>query len=390
MKVKKKNENILMIVLAFTVFGAGIWSNYRGLWLQDVGYTISGISKILSVALICSSVTAFIISVFSTKIKVKSIIILSYIFKIISFAVLLITRSNYLIKSCILMCIMCDVIFSISFYPLLSFESRSNNAYKRKMLIEYVFKDIGIVLCGLLIGRHIGKLLFDYNSCIILSMASSIISCLFLLSYKSSEENIKKRISLSESMKSIMSSKVNRVFLINQIVCYISYGIVFDLMMLILTNFVGFEVSYAGLFIIGANMFGTFFSFLFSKISKDYSVGLSAFIKYGTRAIVYLIAFKINNAIVYIFAIIYAYVMSRVLEDKVTGTFLEQINEKNQFLFGNIRYLALCVGEGIGAYLAGVLLEISFSHLFLGAGIVTIVQTLIFIYLGKLNSAKKY
>ena len=64
------------------------------------------------------------------------------------------------------------------------------------------------------------------------------------------------------------------------------------------------------------------------------------------------------------------------------------IEEENQFLYGNIRYLALTLGEGIGAYLAGVFLSCSFSSLFLGAGIVTIAQTIIFFYLGKLREEK--
>ena len=109
-------------------------------------------------------------------------------------------------------------------------------------------------------------------------------------------------------------------------------------MMLILTNYIGFEVSYASIFIIVANMFATIFSYIFSKVSKNYSVALSAFIKYGTRAIIYIIAFKINTIFMFIFTISYAFIMCRVLEDKVTGTFVEQIEEKNQFLFGNIWY----------------------------------------------------
>ena len=135
--MKKRNENVLMSVIAFTAFSTGIWGNYRQLWLKDVGYSITGISKILSVALICSSITTFIISFFSTKIKVKNIVILSYVFKSIALAILLLVRINFVIKACMLLSIMCDVISSISLYPLLSFESRSNATYKKKMLLEY-------------------------------------------------------------------------------------------------------------------------------------------------------------------------------------------------------------------------------------------------------------
>ncbi len=388
MKRKIHNENILMIVLAFMAFSIGIWSNYRQLWLKDVGYTITGISKILSVALICSSVIAFILSFFSTRIKVKDIVVLSLILRIISMIILLFNRDNYIIKISILLCIMCEVIFSISFYPLLSFESRKNSVYRRKMLIEYFSKDIGIILCGLLLGVSFGKLIFSYNECLFISLIATIAALIFVLSYKSSEDKFRKNISFKKSFKAIFSSKLNNVYLTNQLICYIAYGIVFDLMMLILTSYIGFSASFASIFIIVSNMFGTIFSYIFSKISRSYSVKLSAFIKYGTRAIFYIIAFIINKPLVYIATIIYAFITSRILEDKVTGSFITMIEEENQFLYGNIRYLALTLGEGIGAYLAGVFLSCSFSSLFLGAGIVTIVQTIIFFYLGKLREEK--
>jgi hypothetical protein len=135
-------------------------------------------------------------------------------------------------------------------------------------------------------------------------------------------------------------------------------------------------------------MLGTIFSFLFSKISKPYSVALSAFIKYGTRSIVYLIAFMSHSTIIFIFAIIYAYITSRVLEDKATGCFLTLIKEEDQFLFGNIRYFCMTLGEGIGAYLAGVLLSNSINSLFLGASIITISQTIMYFYLSKIREEK--
>ena len=68
---KIRDENILMIVLAFMCFSIGIWSNYRQLWLQNVGFSVSEISKLFSVALICSAVIAFIISFFFNKNKCK-------------------------------------------------------------------------------------------------------------------------------------------------------------------------------------------------------------------------------------------------------------------------------------------------------------------------------
>ena len=63
-EAKKTNENILMIVLAFMSFSVGVWSNYRQLWLQEAGFNVTEISKILSVALVCSSIICLIMTFF--------------------------------------------------------------------------------------------------------------------------------------------------------------------------------------------------------------------------------------------------------------------------------------------------------------------------------------
>ena len=380
---KIKDENILMIVLAFIAFSIGIWGNYRQLWLEDFGFSLVSISRIFSVALICSAVISFIISLFSSKIRIKDITLLSILMRSISMLIILFSSNIFIIKTMILLCIMCEVIFSISFYPLLTFVTKTDESYRKKTLIEYFSRDIGIVLCGLLIGVSIGRFIFNYDTCLIISLIATICSMIFLIAYKRDEKHSKIR-SLRKSFKELLSSNINRVYLVNQLIINISYGIVFDLMMLILTNYINFEVSLASVFIIVCNVLGSIAASLFSKYGKNLSIGLSSVIKFGTRSVGYLIAFTMNNITSFIIAIVVAYVSSRILEDKVTGKFLQIIDKDNQFLYGNIRYFVACLGEGIGAFLAGILIGYSFKFIFLGAAILTIIQTLIFVYLGKI------
>ena len=385
---KIRDENILMIVLAFMCFSIGIWSNYRQLWLQNVGFSVSEISKLFSVALICSAVIAFIISFFSTKINVKSIIVMSILFRSIAMTLLLFTNNIFIIKTDLLLGIMCEVIFLIAFYPLLTYITKTDESYKKKTLIEYFAKDIGIVSCGLLIGVSIGKYIFSYDTCLLIALFSSFISLIFLLFYNNYDNNIDKDLSLIKTTKKIFSSKVNNVFLINQLIINISYGIVFDLIFLILTNYVNFEVSFASVFIIVCNVLGSIASATIDRFSDSWSVSKSSIIKFGTRAFGYLIAFILNDKIGFIIAIVIGYITSRILENKVTGTFLQIIDKKDQFLYGNIRYFITCLGEGIGVFISGVLLNLSFKYIFLGACIVTIIQVMIFIYLDKIKTNK--
>lgn len=159
--LKISEEDILMIVLFFMSFSIGIWRNYRQLWLENVGFDVQSISRILSVALICSAIISFIISIYSTRVKVKNVILMTGIFKAFAMMLLLLTRNTYIIKVCMLICVMCETTFSIAFYPLLTTINKTNEAFRKQALINYLAKDAGVIVCGLLIGVTVGNIFFD-------------------------------------------------------------------------------------------------------------------------------------------------------------------------------------------------------------------------------------
>ena len=382
MKKLKKigNERILLIVLFLMSFSMGIWGNYRQLWLKDRLFSVTEISKIFSVALICSAVISFIISLFSSKIKIKNVILESILIRMIAMIILLFTKDIFIIKIGILLTIMCEVIFSVSYYPLLSYINKTDEMYKKKSLIDYVSRDIGIIGCGLLLGISIHNIpLLTYQGCLLIALISNVLSGLFLLLFKYKEKVSNEHGLLLKSFKNIIKDKTNIIYLISVLFIDISYGIVFDLMMLILTGkeYINFEVSFASIFIIVCNFLGSVFCSMFNKISNKISFNLSIFIKFGTRLLSFIIAYITNDINAFIISIVIAYITSRLLEEKSTGTFLKRIKNQDQFLYGNIRYFVACIGEGIGAFLAGVLIVTSFRNLFLGAGISTIIQIIL-------------
>ena len=203
--------------------------------------------------------------------------------------------------------------------------------------------------------------------------------------FNQEERDKNKSDSVIKSLKILLKDKINRIYLYDQLFVYISYGIVFDLMMILLTKYVGFEVSYASILIIVCNFFGTLLAYLFNQYGTKLSISISSIIKYGSRALAYLIAFLLNDRISFIIAIVVAYVSSRILDNKTSGVFIERIDKEEQFLFSNIRYFAVCIGEGIGAFIAGILIGYSLKVLFLGAFVFTLLQTLVLIYLDKLK-----
>ncbi len=384
--LKLSEEDLLMIVLAFMSFSIGIWRNYRQLWLENVGFDVQSISRVLSIALTCSAIISFVISIYSTRVKVKNVIVLTGTLRALAMLVLLLNSNTYIIKVCMLVCIMCETTFSIAFYPLLTTVNKEKKAFAKQALINYIAKDAGVIVCGLLIGVTVGNIIFDYNSCLFLAMISTILSILFLMLFNGNKTYNKRNVlPLKKALKNLIKSRVNNYFLFSQFIMNISYGMVFGLVMIILTNYIGFSVSIASIFIIVCNLIGSYTCSLFNRYGDNLSFKASTLIKYGSRALAYLIAFLMPNALSFVVAMIIAHVSARILDDKINGTYITRIDTNSQFLFGNIRYFILSLGEGIGTYLAGFMLEISFRSLFLGAAVFTILQIIMFINLDKIT-----
>lgn len=377
---KIKDEYVLLTVYAIMSFSFGVWSNYRQLWLKDIGFDVSSISKLLSVSLICSSIIIFIISFFSNKINLKKLITLSLIFRTLSLFTIMFVDDNYIVKVCMLLCIMCENIFALTFYPLLSLVNKSNDIYKKQVSINYFAKDSAIILCGLLLGFTIGRYTIDYNTCLFIVYVCTLISTVIMLFFKNDyfiQKNKFKK--FFESVFGIFKDKRINYYLLGQFICEVGYNMIFGMLMLLLTDYLNMGVSSASIFIIVCSVLGSTVSKILSKKSDDFSLLKSYLIKYGSRILVYLCAFIINKPIFYIITISISYISIKILDDKVNGTFIREISDDSRFLFGNIRYFILNIADGIGVFIAGILFDISLSYLFFCAFLLTLISLVIYV-----------
>lgn len=286
---------------------------------------------------------------------------------------------NYIVKVCMLLCIMCENIFVLTFYPLLSLVNKSNYIYKKQVSINYFAKDSAIILCGLLLGLIIGKYTIDYNTCLFIVYVCTLISTVIMLFFKNDyfiQKNKFKK--FFESVFGIFKDKRINYYLLGQFICEVGYNMIFGMLMLLLTDYLNMGVSIASIFIIVCSVLGSIISKLLSKKSDDFSLFKSYLIKYGTRILVYLCAFIVNKPVIYVFSICISYITTKILDDKVNGTFIREISDDSRFLFGNIRYFILNIADGIGVFIAGVLFDISLSYLFLCAFLLTVISLVIY------------
>ena len=59
---KLKDENKILIMLAFFSIAKGLWENFRQLWLQDNNLNVTQISQILSIASLCCVIALIVFS----------------------------------------------------------------------------------------------------------------------------------------------------------------------------------------------------------------------------------------------------------------------------------------------------------------------------------------
>ena len=192
-----RNENRILIMLAFFSISIGLWTNFRQLWLQDNNFSVTQISNIMSIGALLSIIGIALIGRYITLNKLKKTITFILIIKFINMLLLYYlngTNQVEIIKLSIIADIVMEYIIITSIYPLITTIVKSNTIYSKRKLTEYLFKDIGILFGGIFIGKSIAGILVNYNVCLIVSNIFLIISIIAMLNIRIEHTKEKKQI----------------------------------------------------------------------------------------------------------------------------------------------------------------------------------------------------
>ena len=160
-------------MLAFLSISLGLWENLRQLWLQNNGMEVTQISNVLSLG---TFICVIAIIIFAKKVKPtrhKAFISVAIILKIANLLLLFGyngSESLEIIKVLIIIGIILERLIIISIYPLIVTIKKEDTIYSKRKLTEYLFKDVGILIGGIFIGRAIGGIIVDYNICLLISI----------------------------------------------------------------------------------------------------------------------------------------------------------------------------------------------------------------------------
>ena len=170
---KLKSENQILCMLAFLSLSMGLWENFRQLWLEDNGFSVLQISQITSLGTLASVLGILFVSQKVTLDKLKGFMSFSIVVKFFNLMILYFlnhTNSIFLMNALVIIDITTSYLIVTSIYPLITIFVKNNTIYSKRKLTEYLFRDVGILVGGFLIGKTVIGILVDYNICLYISI----------------------------------------------------------------------------------------------------------------------------------------------------------------------------------------------------------------------------
>lgn len=119
---KLKEENKILVIVAFFSISIGLWTNFKQLWLQDNNLDVTRVSQILSISGLFCVIALIIFSKKLTLKNIKKVITISILLKTINL-ILLATLNHTGYKMIIEIVTILDAVLEnliiISIYPLI-------------------------------------------------------------------------------------------------------------------------------------------------------------------------------------------------------------------------------------------------------------------------------
>ena len=363
---KLKEENKILVMLAFFSISIGLWTNFKQLWLQDNNLDVARISQILSISgLFC--VIALIIFAKKVSLKnIKKVITVAIFLKAVNLVILaFLNHTGY--KAIIEILIILDAILEnliiISIYPLIVTIKKDNQLYSKRKLVEYLFRDIGILLGGVFIGKAIAGLTINYNTCLAISIVFLVLACITISNIKRTVVEEQPMMKIKESIKYMVKDKIQGIYFIYVLISETAMNTGLGLKMLMLTNLLGFSDGNATNYLLIVGLMADVIGILALKYFTPKNDYLTLTIKFGIRFWLYLMAFLSNDLTSCLIAMTWSILISTAYENVTDAPYVNRVPNEYQIIFTNYRYIAKTIGTSIGLYFAGIMYPLGIPYI---------------------------
>ncbi len=355
----RRLEQRILAMIAFFSISTGLWENFRQLWLESNDFLAPEISNILSIGMFVG-VGAILVVGRSVKMsQIKTLVTVTLMAKFLNLLALFCLNASgdrTLIDICIGLDVASSYIVISSLYPLLTTVMKSNRAYSRRKLTEYLFRDVGVLVGGILIGHQLGSWFFDYNGCLLVAAVFLVIAIIIMykLEVELTERSPKRQFS---AVKLVLHNRVQRVYTIYNFLSSVSYMAAMGLKMLVFTNIFDFTPSMATdtLLIVGlvADLIGIL-ALRFFTPRNDY---VTITLKFGIRVVALTIAAITNNPFICFLAFIWMLLSATAYENVSDGYYINAIDNKHQLKYNTFRNIVSYSGEAVGMFICGRLYD---------------------------------
>lgn len=373
----KKTEKLLFIFLIFFSLSVGVFSNYRELWLSANMIGAESISRIISIA---SFITVLVFTFFTIKVpytKLKMGVTVSLILKMITSTILICLNNSqdlFLIKFFMFFEIAFNELILSSIYPLIINFNKSNETYTKKKTIEAVCDKLGFLIVSLLIGKTLGKVVFSYNYCLLLSVIFNFIAFIVLLSISDNSSREEELLDFKDIFNYLNKHKIIYLYLITNILSSLIWKSILGMPLLTLTKNLGFSTNYASLLVLTLGIVSNILAIIVVKKWHFKNEHLNMIFKYGLRIILYLLMFISNSKLVFLITLIYLLLLDMPFGFMFKAYFIHKVPEKYAFLMTSLIYCTTLIGNAIGVFICGIVFNYSIRLLIIPTLVISVIH----------------
>lgn len=374
--MNKEVKKIFIVLFLYSLAG-GFFYNFQELWMEANNLSVKTIGTVYS---ICALLSVSIIFLCSNLIKQKqlknftSILLISKTIIILLLFFLNMTGLNILIKFLIMLDFVIDVEIYACMYPMITLIGKSDKHYALRGIIYEIAYYLAVIIAIIFLGKTIGTIKIDYNiycliASIFLIIAAIVLKYTNLEQYYAKEEEKKDLNKIGKLVKKISKDKIIKNYLCYSFTNNISYECLIGLLLLILTNNIGFSASEAAnlkmILGIASSVLGML---VLTKLTfKNDYINIS--VKFVTRLILYILAAITNNNVIFLVALIFTRATSESYNHISDGPYINRVDTKDQLAFCNLKSMISYFGESIGALFSGIALAINIRYNFIIAAI---------------------
>ena len=379
----QKAQFKILVMLAFFSVSVGLWENFRQLWLQDNGFSATDISNITSLGMLASIAGIILVGRYLKMRQLKgfmSFVLISKVLFLIALAFLNGSARHDVINFCMIIDVLTSNLIVVSVYPLMTTIMKSNKIYSQRKLVEYLFRDVGVLVGGLIIGQTIFGVVLDYGGCLIVSMLFLLVATSLMFSFRIRSTTKEPR-SRASMVKFILSNRTQTIYMIYAYLAATSFAVALGLKMLMLTGHLQFSVNTATNFLLIAGLLSDGIGIIALKYFTPKNDYLTMTLKFGIRLIAYIVAVLSNDVFMMLIAILWSLLCSTAYEDISDGYYINVIDNRHQFRYSTVKYAISYLGEATGLFLAGQLFDFGVSAILTLSAAITTVQLGVAYYL---------